>query len=51
MSNNQINQSVIEVVKAYVSGNKVSVEELPRLVTVVAYVVPMNGSSRNRPPL
>jgi len=39
MSDKQINQSVIEIVTAYVSGNKVSVEELPRLVTVVRDVV------------
>lgn len=35
MSNKLIKQSVIEIVKAYVAGNKLSLEELPRLVAAV----------------
>jgi predicted transcriptional regulator len=35
MSKKEVVQSTIEIVKAYVTGNKISVEELPRVVTVV----------------
>ena len=35
MSKKEVVQSTVEIVKAYVAGNKIYVEELPRLVTVV----------------
>jgi predicted transcriptional regulator len=35
MSKKQIVQSTVDIVKAYVAGNKVPVEKLPRLVNIV----------------